>query len=365
MFVRLLSVKEVTIRTNKKLVSVIIPMYNEMANVEVIYQALSEVTKTLSLYAFEFIFVNDGSTDETSSLLARLYRKDLRVRVMEFSRNFGKEAAVSAGLHSAEGDAAIILDSDLQHPPQLMGEFLEKWEAGAEVVVGVREYSGKEDWLKRYSSNLYYRILRTISPHSIIMPHATDFRLLDRCVIDAFNEFTERNRMTRGLIDWLGFRRDYVYFVSPPRQHGEASYSYRKLMGLAVNSMTAYSMFPLRLAGYLGVFILSLSALSGLFVVAEKYMLQDPLNLRITGTAVLAIALLFLVGIVLACLGLISLYIAQIHAETINRPLYMLRRRQWLQNQRQLDVNEEGLLSKVSRSAHKNFILPNVADDRG
>jgi polyisoprenyl-phosphate glycosyltransferase len=275
-------------------------------------------------YTFEFIFVDDGSKDDSAKVVRRLAGRDRRMRLLEFARNFGKEAAVSAGLHSCRGDAAVIMDADLQHPPALLPAFLSKWREGSEVVVGVRTYDKGETFIKRFCSGLYYKIMRRIA-HTTITPHATDYRLLDRTVIDAFNRLSERNRMTRGLIDWLGFRRSYVKFKTRLRQHGEVSYGFGKLCILAVNSLTAYSLLPLRLAGYLGMFILSLSAPMGLFIVIEKYMLHDPWGLRFSGPATLAVILLFLVGVMLACLGLVAMYIAHIHAEVLARPLYVVR----------------------------------------
>jgi len=339
---------------DQKLISIIIPMYNECSNVPLIYKALVAVAKTLP-YKFEIIFVNDGSSDRTAHNLQFLNLRDSRVNVIEFSRNFGKEAAVSAGLMAAAGDAVIIMDSDMQHPPELIPQFIEKWEEGAEVVVGVRKYSKDEGWFKKFTSAWYYRIQGAVSANNTITPNATDFRLLDQCVVDAFNDFTEHNRMTRGLIDWLGFNRDYVRFLAPPRLRGESSYSLKKLLGLAVNSFTAYSVFPLRIAGYFGVIILLISAPSGLFVFVEKYILHDPLHLKITGTAFLAIILLFLVGIVLACLGLIALYIAQIHAEVLNRPLYILRKERPRNNSNVTNDAENELLSDATQ----------VNEDRG
>jgi dolichol-phosphate mannosyltransferase len=258
-------------------------------------------------------------------LLHGLSLKDPRVKVLEFSRNFGKEAAASAGLHAANGDAVIIMDADLQHPPALIKKFIKKWEAGADVVVGVRKYSKKESKLKRFTSDLYYKIINRIA-QTPITPHATDYRLMDSSVVAAFSELTERNRMTRGIVEWLGFKKEYISFVAPPRRHGTASYTYSKLVGLALNSVTSYSMMPLKLAGYLGLIILLVSGPIGIFVFIETYLLHDPYKLHITGTAALGIMLLFLIGIVLACLGLIALYIAQIHIEVTNRPLYVLRR---------------------------------------
>jgi glycosyltransferase involved in cell wall biosynthesis len=307
----------------RKLVSVIVPLHNEAPNVPLLYQGLEEANKE-SPYNFEYLFVDDGSQDDTADAVRQLRARDPRVHLLEFARNFGKEAAVSAGLHSCKGAAAIIMDADLQHPPSLTPDFLRKWEEGFEVVVGVRQYDKREGLFKRFASHTFYTIMQRIS-HTQITPHATDFRLLDRTVINEFNKLSERNRMTRGLIDWLGFRRGYVSFTSQLRQHGEASYCTSKLISLAINSFTAYSLLPLRLAGYLGVAILIISAPLGLFIVIEKYLMHDPLSLQFSGPATLAIILLFLVGVMLACLGLVALYIAHIHAEVLGRPLYVVR----------------------------------------
>lgn len=308
----------------KKVVSVIVPMHNEAANLKPLYTKLNACTKKIP-YDFEFIFVDDGSRDSSLLIAERLSRKDPRVRVVEFARNFGKEAATSAGLHAARGDAAIMMDADLQHPPELIGEFIKEWEQGADVVVGIKRYGKKESWFKRWSSARFYQIMQKVA-HTQITPHASDFRLLDRRVMDAFSRLTERNRVTRGLVDWLGFKRAYVHFEAGQRLAGERSYTFRKLVALAINSFTTYSLVPLKLAGYLGVFILATATPTGLIMYVERYVLNDPLNWEIRGTAMLAILLVMLVGLVLACLGLISLYIANIHAEVTNRPLYIVRR---------------------------------------
>lgn len=308
----------------KKLVSVVVPVHNEAANIRPLYRKLVEHTNKLS-YEFEFIFVDDGSSDSSLLIMERLSRKDPRVRVVEFARNFGKEAASSAGLHAARGDAAIMVDADLQHPPEMIGEFIEEWQKGADVVVGIRKYSKNEGWFKKWSSARFYQIMQKIA-HTQITPHASDFRLIDRRVMDAFSRLTERNRITRGLVDWLGFKRAYVHFEAGERLRGERSYTLRKLIALAVNSFTTYSLVPLKLAGYLGVFILATATPTGIIMYVERYVLNDPLNWEIRGTAMLAILLVMLVGLMLACLGLISLYIANIHAEVTNRPLYIVRR---------------------------------------
>jgi len=306
-----------------KTISIVIPIYNEAPNVTPLYKAVTSIIKKLP-HQFELIFVNDGSSDNTSELIQRVAKKDKKVRVVELARNFGKEIAVTAGIHTARGDAAVIMDADLQHPPELLPKFVEEWEKGADVVVGVKKYSDKESWFKRFSSNSFYAILGKVSSAKIT-PHASDFRLISRKVIDTFKTFTERNRMTRGLIDWAGYDRRYVYFEANPRLHGEATYSYRKLFGLAMNSFTAYSMLPLKVASWLGWFILTISFILGIFVLVQEFILGDPLGLDITGTAMLAMMLLFLVGVVLVCLGFVALYIARIHEEVINRPLFIVK----------------------------------------
>jgi dolichol-phosphate mannosyltransferase len=310
-------------KVQTKLISIVVPVYNEARNLRPFYSELAIHTAGLG-YEFEFIFIDDGSRDASVATLCDLAKDDERVHIVQLARNFGKEAAVSAGLHATKGAAAIIMDSDMQMPASLIGEFVKRWEAGAEVVVGVFS-SRNMSRVRATGAKIFYRIMRTIA-HTKITPHATDFRLLDRQVIDVFNDLPERNRITRGLIDWMGFERAYVPFEQAPRLHGDPTYDFRSLVQLAMNSFTAYSLVPLKLAGYLGVVILLLSIPVGLFMFAERFLLGDPLGISISGTAFLAIMILFLVGVVLACLGLISLYIAHIHSEVIDRPLYIARR---------------------------------------
>lgn len=307
-----------------KLVSIIIPVHNEAPNLNPLYRELVRCIERLS-YKFEFIFVDDGSTDDSVERVEGLARKDRRIRLVEFARNFGKEAAISAGLHAAKGDAAIMIDADLQHPPNLICKFIDEWQKGADVVVGVRKYSKKEGWFKRWSSDRFYQIMQKIA-HTKITPHASDFRLVDRKVMDVFSRLTERNRITRGLIDWLGFHRAYVPFEAGTRLAGERSYTIRQLFKLAMNSFTAYSLLPLKLAGYLGLIILALATPTAIVMYVERFILDDPFGWQLRGTAMLAILLVIMVGLVLACLGLISMYIASIHAEVTNRPLYVVRR---------------------------------------
>lgn len=310
--------------SKQALISIVIPLYNEADNVLPVYESITSVIDKLP-YDFEIIFVNDGSQDNSLERLKELERKDRRVVVIELVRNFGKEISLTAGLHATQGNAAIMMDADLQHPPELIPEFIAKWEQGAEAVIGVRDGNHGHGWFKAMASSMFYKIVNRISDTAIV-PHATDFRLIDQIIIEEFNSFTERNRLTRGLIDWLGFRHDYVYFTAPARFHGQASYSFPKLVKLALNGLVSHSVFPLRLAGYLGAIIIILSGPLGLFILIERFILGDPLNLRFTGPAILATLILFLVGIVLVCMGLLGLYISSIYDEVINRPLYVVRR---------------------------------------
>lgn len=309
-----------------KLISIVIPVYNEEKNIQPLVDRLVGVIEKISTYHWEIVFVNDGSADNSQTELEKLASINSIIKVIEFSRNFGKEVATTAGLNYCRGDACIMLDADLQHPPELIPEFIAKWEQGVEVIIGIRKRDKNEGIIKRAGGWLFYKIINKISDTKLI-PNSCDFRLLDRVVINEFNRFTEKYRMTRALIDWLGFCRDFVYFDTGERIHGKARYSVGKLFRLAFTSFVALSLFPLRFAGYLGIFIMLTSGVFGLFILIEKYILKDVWGLAISGTAVLAIILLFLVGIILSCLGLIALYIANIHHEVINRPIYVMRSR--------------------------------------
>lgn len=309
-----------------KTISIIVPIYNEEKNIPLLYGELQKVFLSLPNYQFEIIFVNDGSQDGSMKEIEAISATDQRVKFVDFSRNFGKEIATTAGINQCIGDACIMIDADLQHPPAMIPKFIEEWENGFEVVVGVRTKNNKESWFKNFGAYFYYKIINSISDTSIV-PNATDFRLLDRIVIDEFNKFSERNRMTRGLIAWLGFNRKFVKFDSPKRAHGQATYSTMKLIKLAMSSFVSLSLFPLKFAGYLGLIITFFSGILGLFILIENYILGDPWSLNFSGPAILAVINIFLIGIVLSCLGLIALYVGNIHNEVINRPMYVVRKK--------------------------------------
>jgi glycosyltransferase involved in cell wall biosynthesis len=309
-----------------KKITIVIPAYNEAKNIEAFYAAISEVLLELGKYTFDLLFVNDGSRDNTLEIIKNLpsIKGNISVKYLDFARNFGKEAATSAGLHEAEGEAVIMIDADLQHPVDLIPKFLESWENGSEVVVGVRSENKKAGTVKRLGSHFYYKIMKSIS-ETTITPKATDYRLLDRKVVDQFHLLTERSRMTRGLIDWMGYHRDYIYFKANERFAGEATYSKIKLLRLALSSFVAHSLLPLKVAGYMGIVTTFLSGTLGLFMIVEKYILRDPLGLGISPITQLATLIVFLIGIILCCLGLVALYIGLISVEVQNRPLYIIR----------------------------------------
>lgn len=310
-----------------KSISVIIPAYNEEKNIRPICEKLENIFKLFSdRYAYEIIFINDGSEDGTADEVEKIAAENPHIKYIDFSRNFGKEIATTAGLNHCSGDACIMLDADMQHPVEIIPDFVHQWEQGNEVVIGIRKKSKSDSWIKIIGSRLFYKILNKIIDTKVV-PNSTDFRLLDRAVINEFNRLMEVNRMTRGLIDWLGFKRKYIYFKANNRLHGNASYSFWKLFKLAMNSFISLSLFPLKLAGYLGIFIVIFSSIAGFYILLGKYFFHWRFASTFSDAENLAIFIVFLVGIILMSIGLISLYIANIHIEMTRRPLYIIRKK--------------------------------------
>lgn len=308
----------------RSIISIVVPAYNEEAGIEQFHsRLLSPALENTTDCTFEIVYVNDGSTDRTLELLAGIADRDQRVRVVNLSRNFGKEIATTAGISETHGDATVIMDADGQHPPALIGAFIDMWRNGAQVVVGVRRSNQKEGMVKKLGSAIFYRLLNAMSDMQTV-PRSTDFRLIDRQVRDEFLKMPERNRITRGLIDWLGFQRDYVEFDAPPRLAGAASYTVSKLTRLALNSFTTLSLRPLFFFGYIGLFITLAAIVVGLFVFTEQILLGDPLGLNFSGSAMLSIFVSFLVGIVLMSQGIMALYLSHIHTQTQLRPLFVI-----------------------------------------
>lgn len=306
----------------KKLISIIVPCYNEAENVVAFFNIINDVIKSDRQNSYEILYINDGSKDSTLAELHKLSQKHTFVRVLNLSRNFGKEIALTAGLHHAKGDAMIMIDADGQHPAELIPEFIRKWQKGAKVVIGVRESNQKEGPIKRYGSKLFYKLFNGLTDARLV-PGSTDFRLIDRVVRGEFVRMTERNRVTRGLIDWLGFEQDYVYFRANERMSGAAGYSLGKLIKLAMDSFVSMSLKPLYFSAYLGLAILPLATLVLIFSIIEMA-IGDPLHLHITGSAYLILVSLLLIGMLLVSQGIMALYLSHIHTETQNRPLFIV-----------------------------------------
>jgi len=311
-------------RDKNSLISIIIPVHNETGSIEWHHKKISKHLASLKVN-HEIIYVDDGSTDDSLKLLQQLSSADDHTKYVSFSRNFGKEAAISAGLRKSKGAAALIIDADGQHPIELIGDFVKKWQDGYDMVVGVRQSNQGEGLVKSIGSRLFYFLLKSIDNGYEVTPASTDFRLVDRMVIDQYNTLTERNRISRNLMDWLGYKKTTIPFDALARHAGKASYSYSKLVKLAIDGAIKHSTRPLKLIGLLGLLISLVSVLAMIFLLVEKYVFMDPLNLAVTGTALLALFLSFLIGIVLTCQGLLSLYLENVYYETQNRPLYIVR----------------------------------------
>lgn len=313
--------------SNMKKVSVVTPVHNEAEGIEdFITNSLLPILKKIN-YNYELIIVNDGSTDETLKIIQSLADKNPKIKVLSLSRNFGKEPALSAGLAYATGDAAITIDADGQQPPKLIPDFLKKWESGGEIITGVRSQYSKHGLIQKLGSKLFYWLLHLLGNKSTV-PGSTDFRLLDRAVIDEFNKLSEHNRITRGLIDWLGFKQVYIEYVYGVRTAGKPSYNLRKLFKLAIDSFVSMSTTPLVIFGYLGIFITIGSFILGMFCIINQYILGDPLQLYWDGSVQLAIFITFLVGLLMISQSITSMYISRIYSEAQGRPLYIIDKKE-------------------------------------
>jgi len=308
------------INRTKPVLSVVVPVYNEAAGIEQFHASLTAVLKGAPL-EYEILYVDDGSIDASVQMIVGFHDTNSHVRIIKLTRNFGKEIATTAGIHAAQGDAILMLDADGQHPVDTIPRFVAKWQQGAKVVVGISTDRQASLW-KRAGSKLFYGIFRRLTGVAVD-PNATDFRLIDKSVQVEFNRMSERNRITRGLIDWLGHDQQYVKYQENARLAGAPTQSFRKLFKLAVDSAISLSISPLHITAYIGAVVLPLATLLGLGMFAN-YVLGDPFHLHATGGAYLMVLMLFLVGVLLVSQGIIGLYLSHIHTETQNRPLYVV-----------------------------------------
>jgi dolichol-phosphate mannosyltransferase len=300
-------------------VSIVIPVYCEQKNIPFLYDRLESVTKNIPNIKWKYVFVNDGSTDNTMAVLRELTRCSEKVEVISFARNFGKEVALSAGVNLSDGDAVICMDADLQHPPELIPDLIDAWLKGAEIVATIRVRIDKQPILRRVGSHVYYWLMSRVSGLDMVS-QTTDFRLLDNKVVEVFRRVTERERLFRGIIDWMGFKKVYVEFHAGARENDNPSFSYLKLWHIAISSITAFSLWPLRITGYLGLLVTGTSGLLIMWMLGHYFYN----TIIFTPLAMVVVVNTFLIGIVLMAIGLVALYIGAIHTEVINRPLYIV-----------------------------------------
>jgi glycosyltransferase involved in cell wall biosynthesis len=303
-----------------KKISILIPCYNEEKSLPLLYPELVKLIDSNPNYEWELMFVNDGSKDQTLELLRQLRQQDNRVNYVDLSRNFGKETAMLAGFDHVTGDCMVIIDADLQHPPTLIPEMIKWWEQGYDDVYAKRKSRGKESWLRKQLSLTFYKILQRSSRFDVLQ-NVGDFRLLDRCCINALKKMRESERYTKGMYSWIGFKKKDVEFVQGDRIAGESSWHYKQLFSFAIDGITSFTTTPLRISTVIG-FIVSLFAFLYMIVVFVKALIWgDPVQ----GYPTLVILILFLGGIQLLSLGIIGEYIGRIYNETKNRPDYIVR----------------------------------------
>ncbi len=299
--------------------SIVVPVFNEELVVEESYKRLKQVMDTTN-EPYELIFVNDGSRDKTPEIVAQICENDKNVRLINFSRNFGHQTAITAGMDNSSGQAVVVIDADLQDPPEVILEMIEKWKEGYDVVYGQRLKRKGETFFKKVTAKMFYRLLSSMT--SVDIPVDTgDFRLIDRKVCDVMSSLTEQNRYVRGLVSWVGFRQTAVTYVRDERFAGETKYPLKKMLKFAMDGITTFSYKPLKLSTYVGFLVAGASFIYLLVVICLRLFTDT----TVTGWAsTLAVSLIFN-GVILMMLGIIGEYIGRIYDEAKGRPLYIIR----------------------------------------
>ncbi|MEO1691603.1 MAG: glycosyltransferase family 2 protein, partial [Cyanobacteria bacterium J06631_6] len=300
-------------------ISTIVPLYNESASIPRLFARLIPVLEQLGI-SYEVICINDGSQDQTIEKLRELNRQNPRIKIVNLSRNFGKEIALTAGLDYASGAAVIPLDADLQDPPELIEQLVAKWQEGYDVVYATRRSRQGETWLKKISAKAFYRTIGKMS-HVPIPANTGDFRLLDRRVVEAIKQLPERTRFMKGLFAWVGYRQTSILFDREPRYSGQSTWNYWKLWNFALDGIISFSFLPLKVWSYVGTSISLVSLIYALFLVIRTLIL----GVDVPGYASLMVAILFLGGIQLITLGVLGEYLGRVYEEVKGRPLYFVR----------------------------------------
>ena len=302
-----------------KKITIIIPCYNEEKGLDILYERLLKVFSQINAYIFQILLVDDGSEDNTLGKMKELHAKDSSVSYLSLSRNFGKENAMLAGLDYAKGDAVILMDADLQDPPELISQMIKEWENGYDDVYARRRTRAGETWFKKTSAHFYYRILQKFADIDI-PADVGDFRLLDRQAVNALCSLREKQRYTKGLFCWIGYNKKELLFDRDPRAAGSSKMKFLKLFGLAVDGITSFSVAPLRFASVLGLLIYSAAFVYLLFVVGKTLLFGDP----VAGYPSMISVILFMGGIQLVVLGIIGEYVGRIFYEAKGRPDYLV-----------------------------------------
>lgn len=303
----------------KKKVSILVPCYNEEKSLPVLYEQLKQLMDGHQDFEWQVLLVDDGSKDSTLQVCKTLRQTDDRVAYIGLSRNFGKERAMLAGFDHATGDCLVIMDADLQHPPHVIPQMLQYWQEGYEDVYAKRNDRGKESWLRRKLTLVYYKLLQK-SAKIDVLPNVGDFRLLDRKCVDALKTMRESERYTKGLYCWMGFKKKEITFDQGERYAGKSSFNFSRLMGLAVNGITSYTVAPLRISTILGFMVSICAFIYMLYVLIKTCIMGDPVQ----GFPTLVILILFLGGVQLLAIGIIGEYLARIYQETKHRPVYLI-----------------------------------------
>ena len=303
----------------KKLLSIIVPMYYEELVAYECYHRIKNVVNGIESMDHEIIFVNDGSKDRTLAILKSIAKGDKCVKIIDFSRNFGHQAAVTAGLFNCNGDAIVMIDADLQDPPEIIPEMISKWEEGHQVIYGKRKIRSGESKFKLLTAKYFYRVLSYMA--SIEIPKDTgDFRLMDRIVVEAFKEMPEQNRFIRGMVSWIGFDQVPLEYNRDDRFAGETKYPLRKMIKFATDGIVSFSTKPLKLTAIFGIGTIGISILLIIYTIITKIMSDTSM-----GWASTMCVILFFSGVQLLSLGVIGEYIARIYDESKNRPLYLVK----------------------------------------
>ncbi len=302
-----------------KKISIIIPAYNEEESMPLLYERLNKMMNEIKNYEFEVLFINDGSKDKTLEIIKELRAKDKRICYVDFSRNFGKEIAMIAGLDYAKGDAVIFMDADLQDPPELIPELIKYWEEGYDDVYARRSSRKGETWLKKFTSKMYYIILQKLT-RVPIQKDTGDFRLLDKRCVNALKKLRESQRNTKSMFSWIGYNKKEVLYERDPRIAGTTKWNYKKLIDLAIDGITSFTTSPLRISTYLSIPTFLMLFIYLIYVIVKCIRLQAPME----AFQAIILLILFFSGIQILLFGIIGEYLGRIFNETKNRPLYFV-----------------------------------------